>query len=668
MKKILYIIFCVCLLIAQGSFAAFAAEENDSGQETESVDENHYQKIDLNEIDEMENAAMGQNQDLQSINMRSAAPYWTITNGVKSFYDANDKLFEKKGTKKIIDVSEHNGEIDWNKVKASDVDGVIIRVGYGILEEDKQFKRNVSECNRLGIPYGIYLYSYAYDANFAYGEANGTAEMLKQANVNLTYPIYYDIENFKPWFYQGVLRYPPKNASEYEKVILTYINRMNQLGYKNNVYVYSYRSYLQNKLNSQAILSHVSWIAAYTSTLGFTNPYYRGDYGWQYTSDGQVAGISGRVDISCFTGNILKTTPTAVSLSPESITLNPNNTYESKAIVSPTNATAKLSWYSDDNTIAVVNDNGVITAIKEGNTYIHAKTWNGKEAKMLVKVEKRFATSSKLDATQNIKAVSKGINKVTVTWDPVPYADGYIIYRKNDENKFSYLYMVKGTEYTDKTAVFDTYNFYKVYAYKMVNGVRILGTSPEYAYAKPTLMNVSAIKAVPNSLSSIKLTWNLSEDADGYIIYRRIGNGNFDYCAVITGNSYIDTRVQSDEYNFYRVYPYKYINGKRVIGLSDQYVYAKPGPRAITNLKAENKSNSYIKVNWNATLDADGYIIYRQAPGENHMSYRYMVKTNSFNDVQISTTGYYFYRVYAYKMINGKRVLSTSNAYVYAKR
>ena len=72
-----------------------------------------------------------------------------------------------------------NGKIDWKKVKSSDVDGVIIRVGYGHLMEDKYFQYNVSECNRLGIPYGIYLYSYAYDANFAYEEANGTDEMLK---------------------------------------------------------------------------------------------------------------------------------------------------------------------------------------------------------------------------------------------------------------------------------------------------------------------------------------------------------------------------------------------------------------------------------------------------------------------------------------------------------
>jgi hypothetical protein len=56
---------------------------------------------------------------------------------------------------------------------------MIIRVGYGYLMEDKYFQYNVSDCNRLGFPYGVYLYRYAYDVNFAFEEANGTDEMLK---------------------------------------------------------------------------------------------------------------------------------------------------------------------------------------------------------------------------------------------------------------------------------------------------------------------------------------------------------------------------------------------------------------------------------------------------------------------------------------------------------
>ncbi len=260
-----------------------------------------YQPIDSDVSEELENVAMGSSIEQPKAKMaRASAPYWDESSGVKKFYDAEGNLMYHEGTKKVIDVSEHNGKIDWDKVKASGVDGAIIRVGWGYLGEDKYFQRNVSECNRLGIPYGVYLYSYAYDANFAYAEANGTAEMLSKVNLNLSYPIYYDIERFDDWNDNGTTRVPPKNAAEYEKVIGTYISRMYQLGYAGKVHVYSYRSYLQNQLNSPKILPYVSWIAAYTPTLGFNNTYYNGEEGWQYTSSGSVGGVSGRVDISCF--------------------------------------------------------------------------------------------------------------------------------------------------------------------------------------------------------------------------------------------------------------------------------------------------------------------------------------------------------------------------------
>ena len=260
-----------------------------------------YQPVDRNISDVLKDATLGGDPVGPMYRSRStSAPYWKTENGLKNFYDADDNLMYKQGTKMVIDVSQHNETINWEKVKAAGVDGVILRVGWGYLGEDTQFKRNVQECNRLGIPYGVYLYSYAYDANFAYAEAEGTAEMLSKVSLNLSYPIYYDIEGFKESNDNGTTRKHPNSPAEYEKIIATYINRMNQLGYGGKVHVYSYRSYLQKQLNSQKILPYVSWIAAYTRTLGYDNKYYSGIEGWQYTSSGKVDGISGNTDISCF--------------------------------------------------------------------------------------------------------------------------------------------------------------------------------------------------------------------------------------------------------------------------------------------------------------------------------------------------------------------------------
>ena len=92
---------------------------------------------------------------------------------------------------KYIDISEHQGEIDFSKVKGS-VDGVMIRCGYGQNGVDKQFTRNISECNRLGIPCGVYFFSYAYTAEMAKKEALRCLAMIEPYRVEL--PVAFDWE------------------------------------------------------------------------------------------------------------------------------------------------------------------------------------------------------------------------------------------------------------------------------------------------------------------------------------------------------------------------------------------------------------------------------------------------------------------------------------------
>ena len=88
-----------------------------------------------------------------------------------------------------IDVSEHQGRIDWNAVKASGIDFAILRVGFGAPSwggrVDYQFNRNISECERLGIPYGVYIYSYAFDNQQAADEASMVINCLSGHNPRL---------------------------------------------------------------------------------------------------------------------------------------------------------------------------------------------------------------------------------------------------------------------------------------------------------------------------------------------------------------------------------------------------------------------------------------------------------------------------------------------------
>ena len=135
----------------------------------------------------------------------------------------------------------------------------------------------------------------------------------------------------------------------------------------------------------------------------------------------------------------------------------------------------------------------------------------------------------KLKNVENLTKEASGKNKVSLSWDKVAGAEGYIIYRKIGNGNFEYRYMVKGTTYTDTTASNSEFNFYRVYPYVTINGIRKLGASGKYVYEKGNVTAVDHLSAISVGKSKVSLSWDKVAGAEGYIIYRRIGNGNFEY-------------------------------------------------------------------------------------------------------------------------------------------
>ncbi|MBT1165571.1 glycoside hydrolase family 25 protein [Bifidobacterium simiarum] len=226
---------------------------------------------------------------------------WGTYNGGKAFYEGNGTLFARSA-KSVVDVSEWQGRIDWAKVKASGVDGAIIRVSYGTVQ-DKTMRYNIAECKRLGIPFGVYVYSYAYDSAFAASEGRAIANILKGLGVKATdmkYPVFYDLED---WTWAGHSR--PTKPAQYEGIVNAWYRQLQSAGYT-NLGVYSYTSYLETALKSSSIYAKVRWVANYSGryrllgaklgTFSFSTP----DRMWQYTSSGTVPGISGNVDCNAF--------------------------------------------------------------------------------------------------------------------------------------------------------------------------------------------------------------------------------------------------------------------------------------------------------------------------------------------------------------------------------
>lgn len=246
--------------------------------------------------EDVKNAVADANVQLSKFESNEYGAHWGTYNNTKAFFDYQNNLFVQQA-KGVIDVSEWQGDIDWAKAKADGVEGVIIRLGYGEGNNaDKKARRNISECKRLGIPFGIYWYSYADTPSIAKGEGADVVAKLKQFGVNasdLAYPVYYDLEK---WTWEG--HQPPTDPNVYNDIVNNWYSALQSAGYK-NLSVYSYTSYLQGPLKHADIYAKTTWVAQYGARMGFDS-FPTDSRGWQYTSSGKVDGISGNVDMNAF--------------------------------------------------------------------------------------------------------------------------------------------------------------------------------------------------------------------------------------------------------------------------------------------------------------------------------------------------------------------------------
>lgn len=182
---------------------------------------------------------------------------------------------------KGIDVSSYQGDINWEEAKKN-IDFAIIRIGYGndrVSQDDSKFERNASECERLGIPYGVYLYSYATTIEEAESEVQHTLRLI--ANKKLKYPVFLDVESDV----QKELR-----SDDLIQVIEHYCIKMEEAGYY--VGIYANLDWFVNRLDSPKLERFDHWLAQWS-----TKPTYAKPFGmWQYTSKLSLPGIVGLVD------------------------------------------------------------------------------------------------------------------------------------------------------------------------------------------------------------------------------------------------------------------------------------------------------------------------------------------------------------------------------------
>lgn len=191
---------------------------------------------------------------------------------------------------KGIDVSEHNGKIDWNKVKASGIDYAIIRGGYGTDYVDPLFKTNIEGAIKAGLKIGVYWFSYASSPEKAIIEAKKCLQVIEPYKNNISYPVFFDFEKTSADWVKATYKIDVTKSLG-TSMAKAFMDTIESQGYNTGLYT---GVSLEKYFSEELLNSSFAWLAQYSYRTSYTKQFTM----WQYCEDGYVNGIPGCVDIN----------------------------------------------------------------------------------------------------------------------------------------------------------------------------------------------------------------------------------------------------------------------------------------------------------------------------------------------------------------------------------
>lgn len=216
----------------------------------------------------------------------------TIKTDTEPTYDDIPEEYTVNRT--VVDISSFNAtsSFDWDKLKASGVDGVIIRVGGTYVRskeiyDDSAFMTHYKNAKAAGLEVGAYFFSYALTKEKALEEAQFTINILKKNNCELTLPVFIDIED-----YDTDTQHRKAGTAACDTVVNTFCDTVKAAGYFPGIYCSL--DYTRTVLSASVFEGRAVWIAHWGSECGYMGEYHL----WQYTETGTVTGYSGKIDVS----------------------------------------------------------------------------------------------------------------------------------------------------------------------------------------------------------------------------------------------------------------------------------------------------------------------------------------------------------------------------------
>lgn len=579
----------------------------------------------------------------------TASAFTGSSNFMDKTYTHQDR-FVSSGIQQGIDVSYHNGTLDWSTIKAAGVDFAILRAAYrgygteGTLVRDAKFAEYMQGAMSQGIPVGAYIYSQAITTAEAVQEANYILNIVRGYSLDLPIVFDYEFAGVKTGRLDSAWSSGKLNKSKMTDIALAFCDTIKNAGY--DAMVYANKTFLSKNLDHEVIenAGYDVWLAHYT-----TNTNYTGDYKiWQYTSSGKIPGIANKV----FDCNFMYSGTISMSLKISNI---PNQIYQGYDVspsVTVTNGGTVLTE-GTDYTVSYQNNSGVGTATVN---VFGAGIYDG-----YINLTKTFNIVP--DTVKNMQISKAGTNTVDLSWSPVSGADGYTVQILKNGKWVSVGNFV-GTSAQISGLLPGSVNYVHIAAYASSNGKTYIGNYNTSVKIETTVGAINPrVSAYANNF--VTLTWNKQTAANGYevfkydasskkyVLYKNITNPNTNTCKV--------TGLASNKKYDFKVRAYQIDDSEKTYApfgaVVSQYT-------SIANPKlnsAKSTSKKKIKASWSKVGGASGY----QVMWSTYKNFSKNYKTKSVKAKSLSKTvtaaqskKTYYVRVRAYKTISGKKVYS----------
>lgn len=579
----------------------------------------------------------------------TASAFTGSSNFMDKTYTHQDR-FVSSGIQQGIDVSYHNGTLDWSTIKAAGVDFAILRAAYrgygteGTLVRDAKFAEYMQGAMSQGIPVGAYIYSQAITTAEAVQEANYILNIVRGYSLDLPIVFDYEFAGVKTGRLDSAWSSGKLNKSKMTDIALAFCDTIKNAGY--DAMVYANKTFLSKNLDHEVIenAGYDVWLAHYTTNTNYTG-YYKI---WQYTSSGKIPGIEGKR----FDCNFMYSGTISMSLKISNI---PNQIYQGYDVspsVTVTNGGTVLTE-GTDYTVSYQNNSGIGTATVN---VFGAGIYDG-----YINLTKTFNIVP--NTVQNMQISKAGTNTVDLSWSPVSGADGYTVQILKNGKWVSVGNFV-GTSAQISGLLPGSVNYVHIAAYASSNGKTYIGNYNTAVKIETTVGAINPrVSAYANNF--VTLIWDKQTAANGYevfkydasskkyVLYKNITNPNTNTCKV--------TGLASNKKYDFKVRAYQIDDSEKTYApfgaVVSQYTsIAKPKLNS-----AKSTSKKKIKASWSKVGGASGYQVmwstYKNF-SKNYKTKSVKAKYSSKTVTTAQSKKTYYVRVRAYKTINGKKVYS----------